>query len=102
MWIMVSFDLPTTTKEERKAANKFRKSLLEDGFHMWQFSVYMRNCISREKAEVHINRVENFLPADGKVSIITITDKQFARMRNFWGNKPVKPARHQSIQLELF
>ena len=32
MWVLVFFDLPTETKKERKAATKFRKELIEDGF----------------------------------------------------------------------
>lgn len=102
MWIMVSFDLPSTTKKEQKIAHKFRKQLLNDGFHMWQFSIYMRNVMSKEKAQVHIKRVETNLPPDGKVSILSITDKQYEKIKNFWGKNPVKPAEHSCVQLELF
>ena len=55
MWILVFFDLPTDTKKERKAAAKFRKNLLEDGFIMFQFSIYTRNCPSAENAQTHID-----------------------------------------------
>ena len=43
MWILVLFDLPTETKKERKAAADFRKHLIEDGFTMFQFSIYVRH-----------------------------------------------------------
>lgn len=43
MWVLVFFDLPTDTKTDRKNATKFRKNLLEDGFVMFQFSIYMRH-----------------------------------------------------------
>ena len=59
MWVLVFFDLPTETKKERKAAAKFRKDLLCDGFTMFQFSIYLRHCPSMENAEVHIKRVKN-------------------------------------------
>ena len=39
MWILVFFDLPTDTKKERKAAAKFRKDIMGDGFTMFQFSI---------------------------------------------------------------
>ena len=52
MWMMVLFDLPVLTKKERKAATKFRKFLLDQGFEMSQFSVYMRFCAGKEQAEV--------------------------------------------------
>ena len=42
MWILVFFDLPTYTAEDRKIATEFRKNLLEEGFTMFQFSIYTR------------------------------------------------------------
>ena len=41
MWIIVLFDLPTDTIQARKHYTRFRKFLLEDGFTMMQYSVYM-------------------------------------------------------------
>lgn len=101
MWVMVLFDLPTETKKERRDASKFRKCLLEDGFVMFQFSIYMRFCQSAENAEVHTKRVKYNLPEKGKVGIFTITDKQFGKMEIFHG---VKKAPEQPVpqQLELF
>ncbi len=54
MWVVVLYDLPTESKEERKAAQDFRKKVIKDGFAMFQFSAYVRHCPSRENAEVHI------------------------------------------------
>ena len=101
MWVVAMFDLPTDTKKARKAYVAFRKGLIRDGFGMLQYSVYMRHCASLENAEVHIRRVEGFLPPDGEVRILTITDKQFERMRVFWGKKR-KPTESAPLQLELF
>ncbi len=101
MWVLVFFDLPTETKKDRRAATRFRKSLLDDGFTMFQFSIYMRFCASRENADVHTKRVKNKLPEYGKVGVLQITDKQFGMMQLFYGQKLValeKP----SQQLELF
>lgn len=101
MWVLVFFDLPTETKKERKAAARFRKELLDDGFGMFQFSIYMRFCASRENAEVHNKRVKSRLPEHGKVGILTITDKQFGMMELFYGHKIVATEK-PSQQLELF
>ena len=101
MWILVFFDLPTETKKERKAAAKFRKDLMGDGFTMFQFSIYIRHCASRENMEVHIKRVHSFLPEYGKVGILYITDKQFGEMQVFYGKKEDKP-KPIALQLELF
>ena len=101
MWVLVFFDLPTETATDRKVATRFRKNLLDDGFAMFQFSIYMRFCASRENATVHINRTKNALPKKGKVGILQITDKQFGMIELFHGQKEVEPE-PPSQQLELF
>lgn len=101
MWILVFFDLPTETKKERKDAARFRKDLMGDGFTMFQFSIYIRHCASRENMEVHIKRVHGYLPEYGKVGILYITDKQFGEMQVFYGKKADKP-KPVALQLELF
>lgn len=101
LWVMVFFDLPTESKTERKAAARFRKDLQEDGYTMFQYSIYARHCASRENADVHIRRVKSFLPEKGHVCIMTITDKQFGMIEIFYAAKPIeKPDTPQ--QLELF
>ena len=100
MWVLVLFDLPTSTKKERKAAGIFRKKLLEDGFTMFQFSIYLRNCPSRENAKVHVKRVKMHLPNYGKVCVLEITDKQFGNMELFYGQKEIDiPKPKQQLQL---
>lgn len=101
MWVMVFFDLPTETKKERKSAALFRKRLIEDGFVMFQFSIYMRHCPSHETADTHIRRVKSLLPEYGQIGILCITDKQFGTMEIFSEAKPQKIP-PQYIQLELF
>ncbi|MDY0086602.1 MAG: CRISPR-associated endonuclease Cas2 [Acidaminococcaceae bacterium] len=101
MWLFVFFDLPVTTKKERKAATLFRKKLEKDGFNMMQFSVYTRHCASRESADVHIRRVKREIPEYGQVSILMITDKQYAEILNYFAHKAhALPSGGQ--QLELF
>jgi CRISPR-associated protein Cas2 len=101
MWVLAMFDLPVDTKSARRQYALFRKALLKDGFTRMQFSVYTRHCASEENAHVHVQRVENSVPPDGEVRILTITDKQFERMRIFWGKKRRVPE-PPPPQLELF
>lgn len=101
LWILVFFDLPVVTAKDRKIYATFRKGLMKDGFSMFQFSIYLRHCPSRENADVHIKRVKNNLPKKGEVGILTITDKQFGMIELFRGKEESKkPAPSQ--QLELF
>jgi CRISPR-associated protein Cas2 len=101
MWVLVFFDLPTETAKDRKIYAQFRKKLLNDGFAMFQFSIYLRHCASAENAQVHIKRVKQNLPEKGHVVIMTITDKQFGMIEVFQGKKPA-PAAEVPQQLELF
>ena len=101
MWLFVFFDLPVQAKNDRRAATRFRKNLLQDGFTMMQFSVYTRHCASKENADVHIKRVKSFVVGKGKISILTATDKQYSNIVNFWGRNST-PIPHAPSQLELF
>ena len=101
MWVLVFFDLPTETAKERKVAARFRKDIMADGFHMFQFSIYLRHCASRENTDVHVKHVKKLLPEKGHVGILTITDKQFGMMEIFYGKK-IKEHDPIPQQLELF
>ena len=101
MWILVLFDLPTETKEEKRAYTKFRKLMLKDGFAMFQFSIYLRHCNSRENATVHIKRVKKWLPDKGHVGIMCITDKQFGDIELFYCREKAE-SRNIPQQLEMF
>jgi CRISPR-associated protein Cas2 len=101
VWILVFFDLPTETRKERRKATEFRKNLLLDGFQMFQFSIYLRFCLSNENADVHTNRTKTNLPEYGKVAILRITDRQFGLIQLFHGQKNAELPKI-SQQLELF
>ena len=76
-WIMVIFDLPVEPIEARRAATKFRHWLLDDGYIMLQYSVYVRPCVSYEHIEKHRARATNNAPQRGFVKILFFTDKQW-------------------------
>ena len=101
MWLMVLFDLPTETKKDLREYTLFRKRLIQDGFTMFQFSIYIRHCASRENMDVHVKRVKAALPEFGNVGILGITDKQFGDIQLFYGKKEKAPAA-PGQQLELF
>lgn len=101
MWLFVMFDLPVGTKKERKQATGFRNNLLDEGFEMTQFSVYLKYCASLEKAETIGNRIRMLLPPNGKVDILTITDKQFGNMKRFY-SKELQKLNGSASQLHMF
>ncbi len=101
MWIIVMYDLPVLSKEEKKSAIDFRNGLLDMGFTMSQFSVYLRSCSSQSKADRYIQRIPNILPPGGKINIILITDKQYERIMSFVGKKR-KNEEKKNDQFDLF
>ena len=72
MRLLVLFDLPTGSKAERRQYSDFRKFLINDGYHMEQFSVYSRLLVTRESARLKLN-----LPSAGEVTVIEMTEKQY-------------------------
>jgi len=101
MWVTVMFDLPVVEKAERKAATEFRNALLDMGFEMSQFSVYMRFCTSPAQVDTYCKKVETALPEGGKVNILQFTDRQYERIVSFHG-KAKQPANKTPDQFDLF
>ncbi|GAB4155027.1 MAG: CRISPR-associated endonuclease Cas2 [Sphingomonadales bacterium] len=101
MWIQVMFDLPVDTKANRKAATDFRQFLLDQGFEMSQYSVYLRFCKGKEQVEKYVRLVGRNLPKDGKVSILAFTDKQYENIVSFTGGSR-NAALKNPDQLALF
>ena len=90
MWMIVLFDLPVVERKERKEAVDFRKYLLDEGFFMSQYSVYYRLLSGKEAVESITERIKKKLPRDGKVDIVTITDKQYENIVSFAGREKKK------------
>lgn len=101
MWLVVMFDLPVIEKTERKAASAFRNDLLDMGFEMSQFSVYVRFCSGPAQLEVYCKRIESLLPNGGKVSILQFTDKQYERIISYHGSTQ-QAAQKPPDQFDLF
>ena len=102
MWVIGYFDLPTETKEDRKLYTDFRKNLLKAGFSMFQYSIYIRHCMSREHANKFRIGVKKALPPKGHIVISLITDKQFANLEVYHGENPKRSKSGESLMLEFF
>ncbi len=68
---------------------------------MMQYSVYIRHCASKESAAVHQKRVRSSIPETGQVSILSVTDKQYGNILNYWGRK-TEALPQCPKQLEMF
>jgi CRISPR-associated protein Cas2 len=101
MWMIVFFDLPVGTKKERKAAGDFRNHLLDLGFQMSQYSVYLRLCAGKEQLESYQSKIEKVMPISGKVHFLAITDKQYENIHTYRGRKREQGSKNPD-QLALF
>lgn len=87
MRMLVFFDLPVVAEKDRKAAAKFRKFLIKDGYHMLQFSVYTRVCNGMDAVKKHEERLYDNIPKKGSIRLLTLTDIQFHSMKTLLGPK---------------
>ena len=105
MWVMCMFDIPVKTKKQMRLATQFRNRLLNMGFMMKQFSVYIKPCSSLDSAKHVTKKLKHHIPDDSMVSFIYITDKQYVNSDSFIGkNSTENPeqTRKKSGQLLLF
>lgn len=102
MRILVMFDLPVVAKKERRAATKFRNSLLNEGYVMMQYSVYYRICNGYDMAKKHIHQLERIVPKKGSVRVILLTEKQFSDMKLLVGDPLPVEIKVNSDNLTVF
>lgn len=87
MRIIVMFDLPTATTEDKREYLHFRTGLIKLGFDMLQYSVYSRITRNNDDARKYINKVKSILPPVGSVRVLQVTEKQYAGMIIMLGEK---------------
>lgn len=80
MRVLVFFDLPVITAEQRRDYSKFRKYLLKSGFMMLQESVYCKLALNGTAVNSIVDNVHKNKPAEGLIQLLTVTEKQYSRM----------------------
>lgn len=80
MRMILMFDVPVDTAEERKAYRKFRNFLINEGFIMHQFSIYSKLLLNNSANNAMIERLKTHNPKKGNITLLTVTEKQFSRM----------------------
>ena len=85
MRILVFFDLPVETAEDKREYRRFRKLLLSNGFIMLQESVYCRMVLNKTVEKSVSDTIKRNRPRAGLVQMLTVTEKQFAQMEYITG-----------------
>ena len=80
MRVVVFFDLPTLTSENRREYVRFRKYLLKTGFMMLQESVYCKLALNGTAVRTISEGIHKNKPPEGLVQLLTVTEKQYAKM----------------------
>ena len=86
MRVLVFFDLPVLTSENRRAYAKFRRFLLKNGFLMLQESVYCKLALNSSAVNAIVDNVHKNKPEEGLIQLLTVTEKQYAKMDLIVGN----------------
>lgn len=87
MRLLVLFDLPVKTEQDKKMYRKFRGFLLDNGYIMIQYSVYVRICRNQDDANKHLNRVKKNIPRTGNVRVLQVTELQYNNMEVLRGKR---------------
>lgn len=87
MRLMIMFDLPTDTSEDRRNYRRFRKKLINEGFLMIQYSVYCRVCVTKQSAQFLENKIATIAPEKGLIQSLMLTEKQYNDMHFITGKK---------------
>lgn len=83
--MIVFFDLPTLTDEDKRSYRHFRKLLIKNGFVMLQESVYCKLLATPSVENSVQNMLQKNKPSKGLVQSLVITEKQFVKMKYIVG-----------------
>jgi len=85
MRLIVMFDLPVVTERDKKIYSKFRRFLLDDGYFMLQYSIYVRVCKNADDVRKHEIKLSVNMPSKGNVRLLQVTENQFQNMKILCG-----------------
>lgn len=86
MRMIIFFDLPVNTSEDRRNYRKFSKFLKINGFIMMQESVYSKLLLNPSAKVAMESKVRSAAPPIGKLFMMTITEKQYANIEQILGS----------------
>lgn len=86
MRVLVLFDLPVLTGDQRREYARFRKFLLKSGFLMLQESVYCKLALNTTVVNGIVDQIHKNKPEEVLIQLLTVTEKQYAKMDLIVGN----------------
>lgn len=102
MRVLVFFDIPVKSKQNRKNASAFRTMLIKEGYVMTQYSVYTKICSGLDSAKRAVDNLKRNLPSQGNIRALIITEKQWADMQLLIGTPSIQETKVSSEQISIF
>ena len=85
MRTVLFFDLPMVTKTDVREYARFLKFIKSKGFVEFQESVYTKLSLNESVANATLKEIKQKLPREGLVSVLTLSEKQFASIEHILG-----------------
>ena len=85
MRMLLFFDLPMVESQDRREYTRFHKYLIKSGFIMLQQSVYAKLLLNSTAVVMAAENVRKNKPPTSLIQVLTVTEKQFARMEFILG-----------------
>ncbi|MCD8294804.1 MAG: CRISPR-associated endonuclease Cas2 [Clostridia bacterium] len=80
MRVLVFFDLPVETSEQRRKYRYFHKFLIRSGFVMMQKSVYSKIVLNATAASSVMENVRRNRVTNGLIQMMVITERQYEKI----------------------
>ncbi len=90
MRLILFFDLPVQTQLQLSSYRKFVRDIKKEGFAMLQKSVYSKLVDTTTKANATMKKIKKYVPKEGRIDVLTITEKQFSSISILLGEAQSK------------
>lgn len=80
MRLILIYDIPMTSSEDRLIYTRFHKNITRIGFHMLQFSIYVKSLQNDDTYQNIMNKLKNIVPNKGSVIAFKVTENQYLNM----------------------
>lgn len=77
MRVMLIYDLPSVTNEDKRYYSDFRKNIIKLGYTQIQESIYVRVIQSKTLSNAHVEKLRKFVPPRGNIRIFIFTEMQY-------------------------
>ena len=101
MRMMLFFDLPVETNTQKRDYRHFVKNLKKLGYYMLQETGYVKLGIDTQHVDSSMQKIKAFLPKNGNIMVLNITEKQFSNINVLLGENTTDVVNSDERIIEL-